>query len=416
MMGSVPPDPARLARPPDPGLGRRVSVEAERTVDAPMERVWALLRDYRVARPRLLTEHFSDYAVQKRGDGAGTVIEYELRVGRHQGRHVLAVQEPVPGRMLRERDRTSALLSTWTLTPGGEGERTVVRLAVALRDPQIAGWRACGRGGRCAASAGSCSRASTRNSAASDRRPGADRPRDLERPSSIPVTTRRGARQRRGLRGRPPTARSIPEARRLATEGAHPRAGATLDSIVTVATVAHPRLDSGEYLALQAAAGWRSAVELIGGEAVVTPPSGGQAASAQGELFFALRRWQETAGDAGLLLQDVFVRLPGENYLAPDLAWWTAARRPTLVQGALDVVPDLVVEVLSPATRANDLGAKRDVYVAAGVRELWLADPGSATVTAVRPDGRQETVGHGDRLTSRLLPGFAVDIARLFLA
>jgi hypothetical protein len=139
-MGSVPPDPACLARPSDPGLGARVSVEAERTVDAPMERVWALLRDYRVARPRLLTEHFSDYGVQERGEGAGTVIEYRLRLGRHQGRHVIAVQEPVPGRMLRERDRTSALMSTWTLTPGGDGERTVVRLAIQLRDLQISGW------------------------------------------------------------------------------------------------------------------------------------------------------------------------------------------------------------------------------------------------------------------------------------
>jgi polyketide cyclase/dehydrase/lipid transport protein len=139
-MGSVPPDPRRLARPPDPGLGARVAVEVERTLDAPMERVWALLRDYRVARPRVLTEHFSDYVVQERGEGAGTVIEYRLRVGRHQGRHVIAVQEPVAGRMLRERDRSSALVCTWTLTPGGEGERTVLRLAVALRDPQISGW------------------------------------------------------------------------------------------------------------------------------------------------------------------------------------------------------------------------------------------------------------------------------------
>ena len=141
-MGSVPPDPARLARAPDPGPGARVSVEIERTVDAPMERVWALLRDYRRARPRLLTEHFSDYAVHQGGEGAGTVIEYRLRVGRHQGRHVIAVQEPVAGRMLRERDRTSALVSTWTLTPGGEGELTVLRLAVALRDPQTSGWLA----------------------------------------------------------------------------------------------------------------------------------------------------------------------------------------------------------------------------------------------------------------------------------
>ncbi len=182
-----------------------------------------------------------------------------------------------------------------------------------------------------------------------------------------------------------------------------------------MATVAHPRLDSAEYLALQAAAGWRSAVELIGGEAVVTPPSGGQSASAQGELFFAVRRWQETSGDGGLLLQDVFIRLSGDDYLAPDLAWWAAGRRPRLVQGALDVVPDLVVEVLSPATRINDLGAKKDAYLAAGARELWLADPQAATITAIQPDGRQQTVGRVDELTSPLLPGFVLEVARVFL-
>jgi hypothetical protein len=98
-----------------------------------------LLRDYRVARPRLLTEHFSDYGLRERGDGAGTVIAFRLRVGRHEREHVVCVQEPVPGRVLRERARGSALVSTWTLTPGGEGERTVVRLVVGLRDPQISG-------------------------------------------------------------------------------------------------------------------------------------------------------------------------------------------------------------------------------------------------------------------------------------
>src|SRR3954469_19648831 len=136
-MPAVPPEPDRLARPPDLGLGRRVSVEVERTVDAPMGGVWPLLLAYRVARPRLLSEHFSDYGVQQRGHGAGTVICYRLRLGRHQRGHVVSVEEPVPGRMLRERARGSAWVSTWTLTPGGEGERTVMRLAVVLRDPQI---------------------------------------------------------------------------------------------------------------------------------------------------------------------------------------------------------------------------------------------------------------------------------------
>jgi hypothetical protein len=46
----------------------------------------------------LLTEHCSDDGVQERGDGAGTVIAYRLRVGRDEREHVVCVQEPVPGR------------------------------------------------------------------------------------------------------------------------------------------------------------------------------------------------------------------------------------------------------------------------------------------------------------------------------
>src|SRR3954465_61646 len=49
------------SRPASPVVGRRVSVVRERTVDAPMERVWMLLRDYAQARPRILPEQFGDY-------------------------------------------------------------------------------------------------------------------------------------------------------------------------------------------------------------------------------------------------------------------------------------------------------------------------------------------------------------------
>ena len=70
--------------------------------------------------------------------------------------------------------------------------------------------------------------------------------------------------------------------------------------------------------------------------------SGGHAASAQGELFYALRRWQAATGDGGLLLQDVFVSFHGGQYISPDIAWWSAVRRPALRDGAFDVIPDLV--------------------------------------------------------------------------
>lgn len=182
-----------------------------------------------------------------------------------------------------------------------------------------------------------------------------------------------------------------------------------------MATIAHPHIDAPEYLALQARSGWRLDVELIDGEAVVMPPAGGWAASLQGELFVALRYWQQQSADGGLLLQDVFVAMPDGQYLAPDIAWWSAPRRPPLAQGAMESVPDLVVEVLSPVTRANDLGVKRDLYIDSGVRELWLADPDSRTITTVRPATDGPTViGESGELRSELLAGFALDLARVF--
>ena len=180
-----------------------------------------------------------------------------------------------------------------------------------------------------------------------------------------------------------------------------------------MATVAHPHLEPSEFLALQSAAGWRLAVELIDGEAVVIPPTGAAASSVQGELFYALRRWQEAESDGGLPLQDVFVELPGHQFLAPDIAWWARTRRPNIREGAIDVVPDLVIEVLSPATRSNDLGVKRGYYLEAGVRELWLADPSGKTLTRARACADDEELSSTDTLGSELLNGLARPIAGL---
>lgn len=157
------------------------------------------------------------------------------------------------------------------------------------------------------------------------------------------------------------------------------------------------------------------AVELIDGEAVVIPPSGAAASSVQGELFFALRSWQEVQKDRGLLLQDVFVELPGHQFLAPDIAWWSHSRRPVVREGPIDAVPDLVVEVLSPATRSNDLGVKRTYYLEVGVGELWLVDPAAKTLTRARPSAGDEELSSRDRLSSDLLTGFSLALSRVFI-
>jgi Uma2 family endonuclease len=182
-----------------------------------------------------------------------------------------------------------------------------------------------------------------------------------------------------------------------------------------MAVVAHPQLDLADFVALQDSAGWKLPVEFLDGEAIVLPPAGGHAASAQGELFYALRRWRDAAVDQGLVLQDVFVRLPGGEYVVPDIAWWPVDSRPRLRDGALEVVPALVVEVLSPKTRDYDAGAKRGLYLASGVSELWLVDPLARQVIRSRPARRDEALLVGGTLASDLLAGFALPLAAVFL-
>lgn len=175
-------------------------------------------------------------------------------------------------------------------------------------------------------------------------------------------------------------------------------------SLGPVAAPTHPVLSPAEFAAGMERAGWRAPIELIDGEVVVIPPSGGETSLAQTEIVCRLRAWQGGLPAAGRVLTDVFV-LVGDAYLAPDAAWWAPGRLPAIRPGALDTVPDLVVEVLSPATRANDLGAKRERYLFAGVGELWLVDPVERCVLTVTA-AREHRLTEGVALTSALLPGF----------
>jgi Uma2 family endonuclease len=76
-------------------------------------------------------------------------------------------------------------------------------------------------------------------------------------------------------------------------------------------------------------------------------------------------------------------------------------------------VPDLVVEVLSPSTRANDLGPKRRAYLQGGVSEVWLIDPADRAATIITA-ADERRLGAGEQLTSALLPGLAIVLSDLF--
>ncbi|HUA50014.1 MAG TPA: SRPBCC family protein [Solirubrobacteraceae bacterium] len=96
-----------------------VTASATKAVDAPPERVLGFLRDYREARPRILTENYTAYRVEQGGHGAGTVIGYHFAAGGRERDYRLSVEDEGGG--LVERDQLSSFVSRWTVAPNGSG-------------------------------------------------------------------------------------------------------------------------------------------------------------------------------------------------------------------------------------------------------------------------------------------------------
>ncbi|MEV0124459.1 SRPBCC family protein [Streptomyces sp. NPDC050703] len=104
----------------------QVEAVTERVVAAKPDEVFDALADYEGTRPKLLSEHFSEYEVREGGDGEGTLVHWKLQATSKRIRDcLLEVSEPTDGELV-EKDRNSSMVTTWTVTPAGEGRSRVV--------------------------------------------------------------------------------------------------------------------------------------------------------------------------------------------------------------------------------------------------------------------------------------------------
>ncbi|MFK0157192.1 SRPBCC family protein [Streptomyces sp. NPDC090499] len=104
----------------------QVEATTERVVGADAETVFDAIADYSGTRAKLLSEHFSEYEVREGGDGEGTLVHWKLQATSKRVRDcLLEVSEPTDGELV-EKDRNSSMVTTWRVTPAGEGKSRVV--------------------------------------------------------------------------------------------------------------------------------------------------------------------------------------------------------------------------------------------------------------------------------------------------
>lgn len=161
--------------------------------------------------------------------------------------------------------------------------------------------------------------------------------------------------------------------------------------------------------------------ELIEGglvEMAPAPTPGHQGAS--WNLSHALASALDRAWAGRAFAAPIDVILDPENTFQPDLVFIAAARESIITKRGIEGAPDLVIEILSPSSEPLDRGKKMRLYYEHEVREYWLVDPDAKRVEVYLPGSDafdlHATLSGDDLLTTSLLPGFAVETARIFRA
>ena len=138
------------------------------------------------------------------------------------------------------------------------------------------------------------------------------------------------------------------------------------------------------------------------GEIVIVPPAGGDADFRSAEAMAEIREWARRDGRGRWLGSSVQFFLPNGAALSPDAAWVSHERLAGLSKRErakfLRVVPEFVIEVLSPSDRLRAAQKKMSLWMANGVDLGWLIDGDNRRVYVYRGAAEPRVVADVDSL------------------
>lgn len=158
-------------------------------------------------------------------------------------------------------------------------------------------------------------------------------------------------------------------------------------------------------------------IELLHGRAVREPAPGGVHGVVLLDMTHALHS-HVRAHSLGRVLVETGVRYPGEppTVRRPDIAYIAPGRLPASTPASFwEIVPDLVIEIVSPNDRWTAVQQKLDLDLSAGVRAVWIIDPRARSLTAHAPAAAPRVLRTGQLLDAGdIIAGFTLRIDDLF--
>ncbi len=158
--------------------------------------------------------------------------------------------------------------------------------------------------------------------------------------------------------------------------------------------------------------------QLIEGEIVMTPAPKVLHQFVVKQLFLALNAFVTAKNLGSVFFAPCDVYFDEHNVVQPDLFFISRDRLSIVAEDVVKGAPDLIMEVLSPASAYYDLVEKKALYARAGVKEYWIVDPKWHWIEVYALDAgayqlfqRHEKSGV---IQSQLLPEFEVELSEVF--
>ncbi len=155
------------------------------------------------------------------------------------------------------------------------------------------------------------------------------------------------------------------------------------------------------------------------GEIVIVPPAGGESEFRTLEAGRILREWSRKDGRGKSFGSSVQFMLPDGSGLSPDAAWVSNERLSVLSKRELRqfprLVPEFVIEILSPSDRLAEAQKKMRLWAANGVELGWLIDGDNRCVYVYRGPAEPRPLTNAESIAGEgPVEGFALPLGEIW--
>lgn len=151
------------------------------------------------------------------------------------------------------------------------------------------------------------------------------------------------------------------------------------------------------------------------GKLIIMPPTGSESGKLNGDLFGQVWYWNRQSKSGIVFDSSTGFKLSNSAIRSPDVSWIAIKRwnslSDKLKRGFAPIVPDFVIELLSPCDELSITQSKMQEYLSCGVKLGWLINPDSKEVEIYRLGKEKEMLKNPSSLSGEeILPGLTVDL------